>query len=374
MQPDGNRGRRSKRAQGAGTLLLALLAAAAMMPRPARAQVNAAHWTQGTLDLDQGWKEHGGDNPAWAQPSFDDSGWSTVELDDMGASQPGWHWFRLHLQLAPGHPHLHLLLAGGDGTYELYLNGEKADGPTLLPFWEVTRPTEQVIPIPNGMTDLELALRTHATMTYRFYHLPLFLSAALGTPGSIENERAAFESERLYSALPTTAINLMVILAGIAVLALYRAQRGHAEYRWLGLYLLLLGISNGLAFNSQAGTIPLAGNDLIGDPLIYVFTILQIEFTFSFAGQRVGRAWRIYEWLLPTPLILMILTVAGVITGNPYSLTEAGAILPAALLLPVLLFIWYRRGNREAGWLILPSLLPVAAAALFDVWFVAIYA
>lgn len=41
-------------------------------------------------------------------------------------------------------------------------------------------------------------------------------------------------------------------------------------------------------------------------------------------------------------------------------------ILPAALLLPLLLLVWYRRGNREAGWLILPSLFPAASTALFD--------
>jgi hypothetical protein len=325
------------------------------------------------VDLSGGWRTQDGDNPAWAQPGFDDRDWKPVELDEMGGAQPGWHWFRLHVTLAPGHDHMHLLLAGGDGAYELYINGEKAAGPKLLPFYGVTRPTEQVIPLPDGTNDLVLALRTHATLTYRFYHLPLFLTAAMGTPGAIENERAALESARLYTAIPSTAINLMVILAGIAALALYRAQRGHAEYRWLGLYLLLLGISNGLAFNSQAGVIPLAWNDCLGDPLIYAFTILQIEFTFSFAGQRVGRGWRIYEWLLPSPLILLILTMAGRISGDPYSLTEAAAILPAAVLLPIMLLVWYRRGNREAGWLILPSLLPVATAALFDVGFVAIY-
>lgn len=357
---------------------LLLLAAGMLTTGVAQAQVDATQWKSGTVDIDRGWKEHDGDNPAWAQAGLndqgDDSGWKTVELDDLGAAQPGWRWFRLHVKLKPGHGRVHLLLAGGPGTYELYINGSKADGPKLLPFWEVTRPTEQVIPLPDETTDLVLALQTHATRTYRFFHLPLFLTAALGTPGAIGNERAALESVRLYSAVPSTAINLMVILAGIAALALYRAQRGHAEYRWLGLYLLLLGISNGLSFTSQAGTIPLAWNDLVGDPLIYVFTILQIEFTFSFAGQRVGRAWRIYEWLLPTPLILSALTMAGRISGDQYPLAEAAAILPAALLLPVMLFVWYRRGNREAGWLILPSLLPVATSALFDVGFVAIYA
>ncbi|MFZ0632618.1 MAG: PP2C family protein-serine/threonine phosphatase [Acidobacteriaceae bacterium] len=362
-----------RRARWMVAALLVLLTAGAMGAPRALAQADATHWKSGTVDLDQGWSEHDGDNPAWAKADFDDSGWETVGLDDMGAAQPGWHWFRLHVKLAPGHPHMHLLLAGGDGTYELYINGEKADGPNLLPLWDVRRPTEQVIAIPDDATELELALRTHAPRLYRFYHLPLFLTAALGTPDAIENERAALESARLYSAVPTTAINLVVILAGLAALALYRAQRGHAEYRWLGLYLLLLGISNGLAFTSQAGSIALAWNDFVGDPLIYAFTILQIEFTFSFAGQRVGRAWRIYEWLLPAPLILQVLTLMGKTSGDPYTLAEAAVIFPAALLLPVLLFVWYRRGNREAGWLILPSLLPVATAALFDVGFMALY-
>ena len=350
-------------------MLLMLLFAACAAP----AQVDASHWHSGTVDIGHGWREHDGDNLGWAQPNFDDTQWQTVDLDDMGEAQPGWHWFRLYVKLATGHPHLQLLLAGGNGTYELYIDGQRANGPQLLPFYEVTRPTEQVIDVPDGTAGLELALRTRATKTYGYYHLPLFLNASLGTPGAIENERAAMQSARLYSAVPTTAMNLLVILAGIGALALYRAQRGHPEYRWLGFYLLLLGISNGLAYNSQAGTIPLAWNDCLGDPLIYAFTILQIEFTFSFAGQRVGRLWRVYEWLLPAPLILMVLMVAGKVSGDPYSLTEAAVILPAGLLLPMLLFVWYRRGNREAGWLILPSLLPVATQALFDVGFVAIY-
>ncbi|HTV82819.1 MAG TPA: PP2C family protein-serine/threonine phosphatase [Acidobacteriaceae bacterium] len=350
-------------------VLLALL----LVPALGRAQVDATRWQSGTVDIDQGWKEQDGDNPRWAQPCFDDSQWQTVELDNMGPAVHGWHWFRLHVKLAPGHPHLHLLFAGGNGTYELYINGQKADDPKILPFYEVTRPTEQVIPVPDNTTNLLLALRTHTSNAYQIYHLPLFLTAALGTPAAIDNERAAMQSVRLYTAIPTTAINLLLILAGIAALALYRAQGGHAEYRWLGLYLLLLGLSNGLAFVSGAGVIPLAWNYYLGDPLIYVFTILQIEFTFSFAGQRVGRAWRMYECLLPAPLILMVLMLAGKLAGDPYLLAEAVIILPAGILLPVLLWIWYRRGNREAGWLILPSLLPVATQALFDIGFVAIY-
>jgi serine phosphatase RsbU (regulator of sigma subunit) len=39
----------------------------------------------------------------------------------------------------------------------------------------------------------------------------------------------------------------------------------------------------------------------------------------------------------------------------------------------VLLFVWYRHGNREAGWLIIPSLLPAAIGVLYDLGTTSIY-
>ncbi|MGA7525063.1 MAG: SpoIIE family protein phosphatase [Acidobacteriaceae bacterium] len=351
----------------------ALLAASAIAPRTALAQLDATQWESGSVDLNRGWREHDGDNPAWAQANFDDSGWTAVDLDDLGAAQPGWRWYRLRVQLAAGQPHLHLLLAGGDGTYELYVNGQKQPGAVIRSIFGVTRPTEQVYSLEGEGTDLVLAVRTTAHPVYTGWHLPLFLTAAVGTPGAIDNEAQALESQRLYAALPSIAINLLLILAGIGAFALYRSQRKHAEYLWLGLYLFLLGTSNLLLNSSTSGVISLAWDSLLADPLVYAITIMQIEFTFSFAGQRVSRVWRAYEWALLTPLILTALANMGKFSINTYMLIESAVILPAALLLPVMLLMWYRRGNREAGWLILPSLLPAATVALFNLGSVSIF-
>jgi hypothetical protein len=49
-----------------------------------------------------------------------------------------------------------------------------------------------------------------------------------------------------------------------------------------------------------------------------------------------------------------------------YQSFEAACVLPATVTLPVLLLVWYRRGNREAGSLILPSLLPLFAICMID--------
>jgi phosphoserine phosphatase RsbU/P len=351
-------------------LVLLLLAGVAL-----RAQtVDATGWKTGAREMTADWVTHRGDNPAWAAPDFDDSAWKPVEIDDIGASRPEWRWFRLRVNLSQNHPHIHLLIVGGDGVYELYVNGQKIDGPELRSQLTARRPVERVISLDSDAPTLELALRTHAPISYVGWHLPLFLDCKLGTSDAIETAREAAESQRLYAALPSLFINLLLILAAFGALALFRSQSTHREYLWLGLYLLLLGLSNLGLYSAASGLVTLDANDFFGDALIYFFTIMQIEFTFSFAGQRVGRVWRGYEVLLACMLIPNWLSGFGLLATTRYVVMEAVAILPAALLLPVLLLVWYRRGNREAGWLILPSLLPAAASAIYDIGSASLFA
>lgn len=146
------------------SLVLLLLWLATPM---ALAQVDATQWRFGTVNLNEGWREHDGDNPAWAQTNFDDSGWKTVELDDLGAATLGTRWYRLEVKLAPNHPHLHVLIAGGEGTYEMYVNGQQVQGTELRPLFGVTRPTERVYSLRDEDTELTIALRRRRTRPMR---------------------------------------------------------------------------------------------------------------------------------------------------------------------------------------------------------------
>ncbi len=328
--------------------------------------VSVDQWHSGLTTLNEGWLEQGGDNAAWARPDFDDRGWEKLTLDEAGAASAGWSWYRIHLKLPAGHDQTHLLVAGGEGTYELYINGRKYDGAEIKSSWRVSRPTEQVFVLEGEETDLVIAIRSYIGHGYTIWHLPEFLSIDVGTPGAIENKRAAMEAVRLYAAIPSIAINLVVVLAGFGALALFRSQPGRREYMWLALYLLSLGLSDGLLYASSSGVLPLVLNNHIADPLIYVYTIMQIEFTFSFAERRVGRLWRSYEAVLLAGMLLNLLVAFGWLSSDVYIVIEAAVIAPAALILPILLFLWRRRGNREVGWLIVPSLLPAASAAAFS--------
>ena len=330
-------------------------------------------WRSGLIELDQGWVEHDGDNLQWSRLDWDDSQWNAVDLDDMGPAQAGWHWYRQRVNLGPDHTDVRLLLAGGAGTYELYVNGVRMSGPRLGSSLMVTRPVEVVFSISEKSGDFHIALRTHVPTGYAAWHLPQFTNVTIGLPTAIEYERQALESQRTYSLAPSICINVLLCLAGIGSLALYVVQRKQREYLFLGSYLLLVGISNGLSMLQSAGLVPLSANFLIGDPLIYAWVVAQVEFTYAFAGRRIAGAWRIYEISLLLPLLLAVLTFGGRFPSDAYVLIEAAVTAPVGLLLSILLFAWNRQGNREAGWLIVPSLAPAISTALFDLGTASIY-
>jgi len=330
------------------------------------APIEVTQWRSGLIELNQGWHERDGDGTEWSRPEFDDSAWNTVDLADLGPARQGWHWYRRRVNFGPDQRELRLLIAGGDGTYELFVNGIQVPGPTLRSSLLVSRPVEAVFPISDSKGIFEIALRTRIPPGYSAWHLAQFTNVTVGLPTALEYERQALESQRLDGLAPSICINLLLCLAGVTALALYAIQQTQREYIFLSLYLLLVGISNGLSMLQSSGLVPLSANFLIADPLIYVWLIAQIEFTYSFAGRRVGRIWRIYEASLLVLLMLAVLTWVGLFASDTYVLIEAAATAPVGLLLSALLFVWYRQGNREAGWLILPSLAPAVSTALFD--------
>lgn len=342
--------------------LLCSLACAADTPAPA----NITHWRSGLVEINDDWAAHDGDNMAWASPGFDDRGWQTVDLEEMGGAQPGWHWFRKQVNVGPDYPEVRLLLEGGVGTYELYVNGQRMEGAEILPSLALDRPVERVFTLDDDNGVFEIALRTHAAGGYVVYGFPLFITATMGRPTVIEYERQALESERVYSVAPTTAINLLLVLAAFGALALFASQKTQRDYLFLAVFLFLTGVSNGLWHLQQSGVGTISANFLIADPMIYLVSIAQIEFTLSFARRRVGLGWRIYEALLLLPPLLVPVVWFGHFSQDTYNLVEAGVTAPVAFLLPAFLAYWYRRGNREAGLLILPSLVPTAMGVLYN--------
>jgi hypothetical protein len=110
-------------------LPLVLLALALAALAAARAQnVGLTHWRSGLIELNEDWAAQDGDDASWAKTDFDDSGWKTVDIEDQGPARQGWRWFRKRVKVGPDYTDVRLLIEGGDGTYELYVNGELQPG------------------------------------------------------------------------------------------------------------------------------------------------------------------------------------------------------------------------------------------------------
>lgn len=112
-------------------LLLLLL----LVGEPAFAQAPAGlpitRLPAGGLLLNEGWRYHLGDNPAWARPDFDESGWDTLNPTRPLRQLPprlraGISWLRLRFRLGDSLRQRQLLLKASSrvGAWELYLNGK----------------------------------------------------------------------------------------------------------------------------------------------------------------------------------------------------------------------------------------------------------
>src|SRR5579862_4819509 len=211
------------------------------------APVAEAQWSSGLTELNQGWLEHDGDRADWYHPDLDDSSWDVVDLTNQGPAREGFHWYRRRVSFGVERHDLRLLIAGGEGTYELFVNGIQVPGPTLLHSLRVGRPVEAVFPIHSSNGIFEIVLKTRIPEGYSAWHLPQFTNVTAGLPAAVEYERQALEGQRLYGLGPSLVINLLLCFAGVSSLAAFIAQRKKQEYLFLGLYLLLVGVSNGLS-------------------------------------------------------------------------------------------------------------------------------
>jgi len=320
----------------------------------------------GIVPLERGWRIRAGNNPAWAQPDFDDSDWQPTTLSADTPLPAGPRWYRLRLHLNPDESPLALLIMIPSGSFELWIDGKRVPGFLIASWLRMSSSHEFVVPLPSGGGETEIALRVsfppYLAKTYGGA-----ISVYLGGTPVAKDEASASRDRRSLNYLPSALFNIALALAGLGALVLFFAQRPRLEYLWLGLYLIILGASTAFWRAVDGGLLPYWVNSLFADPIIYPAWICQIEFSFAFIQRKVDRGWRTCEWLLFAAMLLAFLSCAGHFPTTTYWLIETLTSLAVSLGLPILLFVHFRRGNREAGLLILPSLLPAAGVALTDV-------
>ncbi len=348
-------------------LLVAVFVAEGLAAPEAQAAVGYLH---ATASLDGPWRFHVGDDPdgklGWAGPTLDDSAWPTVTLSKPTSEQgieiySGYAWYRMHLSreqlegLGPA-PWKLLVESNSVGQLDLYVNGKEVGhtrGATSPPR-SYQSPPFAVSASPAADGSLTVAVRTWADAQIG---RGLLVRAELGQDHWIEatlaQARAQLWDERVTAALVASFLFLNVAVLGIT---LYFAQRHHAEYLWLAILCLTVALRGTVetAFNLEVFDLPTSG--FFAALASAFFISATLEFILLFTGRRhprVVRAGQALSGMLPV--------LEGLRWIKAFDYASLAAEFSFLALVIWMLYGAWRRGQKEAGVMLLPFLLAASA-------------
>ena len=311
------------------------------------------------------WLVHPGDDPAYSRPDFDDRDWLNFNPNTdikllLTGDRPEVVWYRLHVKVSPSDTGLALLEHQISSAFEVYVNNEKLmEGGHVAPYEPYTFAARKLKRIPDSMIatgSLVIALRVHISRTewggggpgYAAENLELGQQSPLQehlTLGVLGNSAA------------TWALQILGLGLGIVALALFSAQRQQIEYLWIFLQFFCSFCMFPISLVEATHDLPIYW-ELVRQTLNLVSFFFQILMFLAFLRTRLG--W--WGWSFCTvTAISMIVSAVGQAQGTLPLLSVILAQVPLLALiagvLPVQLTIHWRRGNREAGILLIPILL-----------------
>jgi sigma-B regulation protein RsbU (phosphoserine phosphatase) len=313
----------------------------------------------------EGWLVQTGDDPAWASPDYDDSHWPrfNAQADSLHTlfpnQRPSTVWYRLHIKVAPHDTSLAIEEYFLSSAFEIYANGVKIlQVGRVSPYSANDYNARLLARIPRDQIaagNIVIAVRLHVssaewTNAYPglyYYNLGFGMEEALRQHmwlNVIGNNSFLF-------------IGFLVCLGMIAGgLLLYSAQRC-PEYLFLTLAYTADAIPLLLTFYSTFHTFP-AWWHILGSACMLAFPYLIGRTYLAFMARPAG--WRMQAFLvfvsiancMDTTLSWMNLSTAATIL-----LGQLPFVVLFGVVLPVILISAMRRGNRDAGILLVPLLL-----------------
>lgn len=309
---------------------------------------------------------HDGDDPAYARPDFDDSKWLPVDAktrlrDYFPRSQSAIVWRRLRVRVDPGMEsgatHLALQAYDVSRAFEVYVNGQRliASG-QVDPYVAYTRDARLIAPIPEAdlrTGSLVIAVRARAPLTTWTSAAPGFRGATLMLGGE-----SALEDKDLLSMIGEGAVsflsNLLSLGVGLVALALFLSQRQRREYLWIFVLGILSAAILPLKVISVIRNLP-ANWFISYEVLVFATNLAMILMVRAFLRKPFG--WLLLLGISAGCCITYAFEIAYLYGALPYSFAVFEVIPMAivfAAVLPFLLFRQLRRGDREAGILLIP--------------------
>jgi hypothetical protein len=311
------------------------------------------------------WLVKAGDDPAYARPEFDDSQWARV---DPGAdvksifpnSYPEVLWYRLHVKVARTQSGLGLAERSLSHAFEIFVNGQRImQTGRVAPFVPYTQDARLLAPIPDPQVatgTLVIALRVHLSRSeWDSVHPGLY------TPNlTLGMQHAMWEHIWLVE-IGQYALNSITVLSGLGLgfvaLALFAAQRRQREYLWIFLQFFFAACALPFVLIADFYNVPV-GWTWLPQPFRILSAFFMVLGYFAILRMRFGWWMRAIIAIAIVGFTLSwigqahlgISQNAGLIAVLPFLIVTAGVI-------PALVVAQMRRGNREAGILLIPLIL-----------------
>ena len=335
------------------------------VPRP----VSGAGFDATTLrqpqDLAATWLVQPGDNPAYADPGYDDSHWMRFDPHTdlrnlLPNDRPDVVWYRLHVKVDANQTGLALEEFGLARAYQIFVNGHlMMQAGRIQPFRAYSIGAHLVERIPDAQIatgSLVIALRVHVARA----------EWTGGFPGFYYNNLTMGQESALRQQIWLTIIgqgavswlcDIIGLGLGIVAIALFYSQRDHKEYLWIFLQFISTAILAPIGLYNSLHDVP-AAQSLISVPLVLAQIIFSALVYLAFLRVRIN-GW-IRALIAVSALgmaVAMPLAALGQVSNLWSSLPEFPVIILVAGVIPLLLLIHWRRGNGEAGILLIPCVL-----------------
>jgi phosphoserine phosphatase RsbU/P len=340
---------------------------------------------QPVVSLDDLWRFHPGDNPAWADPTFDDTSWPLIRSDRSWSEQgypamSGYGWYRFTLQIPTGAKPCSLMLVPIYTSYEVYVDGRFAGTsgdmpPVLAPhamfeFQEFPLTLDSAAEGKSGARIVHVAIRVWHSDIWSSY-----IGGGASRAGSVAGESkliaAALRSRQnaqKFIFVDYYVYSIVGTLVGLTILGLFCFRPKEHEYLWCAILLLSLAVDSAfqIAYNVY-GFFPVPIFDLLDGGLIAANLAAALAFFSIVLRARRDLVWRV-------TLALALLSPFAVILYWPGWLSVAASAalqlifwIPSSIWVLAILVRRALRRDMDALLLLVPTGLYIGFGFVYNI-------
>ena len=340
------------------------------------AQTIVTHSAGGPARLDGPWLLYEGDPPggvsasAFARPGRTYT-LSTEHVPPQGAKIV---WLRATVtpDEQPSNPAL--LVNPNADDCQVFVNGQKSADCSKWPRTTDSSRRWLLVHLPPGSAQIAIRIVGPIGGPAR---IPRRGDVLFGDALTLQAIRSAADANHLYKGLPEALLSSSELLAGVILLLIFFNDRRGREYLWFAAFLFLDGSMSLEAVVKHVYPLLPGSAGYLTDALGMIGRYAPlVGFIAAFTGVRLNRWLRGYQiLLLVVPVLICVPLLSHSLVWMPQLASGPGfSVILFVIQVPFIVgslgFLgWkWRRGNREAGMLLVPFLLASAFEVLGIFW------